>query len=209
MPDSLREKFYPRAIRVGTDVLALMLGIGSTKYAGWELNGDVDCGRYYLAVDVGGSGREYDYSTGGTYNNQGNYWRAGIDANLLRTDPDRNMFFMGFRYAHSSGHERATVISTDPYFGTTELQLSNPNVTAQWGELTTGLRVKIWKEFWMGFTARMKFALSVKGNTSFNSYDVPGYGTVVSGLNWGFNYQIFWRIPFMKPRKPAPLPITK
>ena len=207
-PDSLREKFYPRTFRFGTDVLALILS-RSVKFSGWELNGDIDFGKYYAAVDIGSSRRDYILSTGGSYHNEGTYWRAGMDANLLKKDPDRNMFFMGLRYAHSSWREEVTVISPDPYFGATKYQLNNQAVTAGWGEITTGLRVKVWKEFWMGITARMKFALHVDGGTAINPYDVPGYGTIGKGINWGFNYQVFWRIPFSKPRKAPPLPISK
>ena len=57
-PDSLREKIYPRAFRLGTDVLALILSRTSPKYKGWEVNADVDIGRFYLAAEYGGSSRD-------------------------------------------------------------------------------------------------------------------------------------------------------
>lgn len=202
-PDSLKVKFYPRAFRFGTDVIPLINSRTQKTVSAWEINGDVDCGRYYFAVDYGGSKKNFDLSTGGTYQNDGTYWRAGMDVNFLMKDPDRNMFFVGFRYARASFSESATLIATDPYFGSIQKQVSNSVVNAGWQELTAGLRVKIWKEFWMGYTARLKFPASVSGDISLKTYDIPGFGLNGQGVTWGFNYQVFWRIPFTKQRKPV------
>ncbi len=203
-PDSLKVKFYPRSFRVGTDLINIIKSQTQANFSGWELNGDVDCGKIYLTVDYGNWGRKYDLPNAGKYENQGTYWRVGGDINLLKKDPDRNMFFIGLRYGHSSFNEFATITFTDRYFGSIQKQISNNAVTAGWGELTAGLRVKIWKEFWMGYTARMKFAPSVKGDNEMKTYDIPGYGQNVQGFYWGFNYQIFWRVPFTKQKKPTP-----
>lgn len=203
-PDSLRVKFYPRAFRVGTDLISIIRSQTEKTFSGWEVNGDVDCGKVYLTVDYGNWERTYNLPNDGKYDNHGNYWRVGGDVNLLKKDPDRNMFFVGLRYGHSSFNEVATIILPDRYFGDIQKQVSNNAVTAGWGELTAGLRVKIWKEFWMGYTARMKFAPSVKGDNEVQSYDIPGYGQNAKGFYWGFNYQIFWRVPFVKQKKPSP-----
>ena len=205
--DSLKVKFYPRTIRVGTDLISIIKTYTVNTFAGWEVNGDVDCGKIYLAADVGSWGRTYDLPNYGRYENQGTYWRAGGDINLLKKDPDKNMFFVGLRYGHSSFTESSTIVLTDPVFGYQQKQFNNNAVTAGWGELTAGLRVRIWKEFWMGYTARLKFAPSVKGDNEIKAYDIPGYGLNEKKFYWGFNYQIFWRIPFTKQKKvTAPFP---
>jgi len=59
---------------------------------------------------------------------------------------------------------------------------------------------------WMGYTARFKFGLKNKGNGEMLPHDVPGYGRTDKDAYWGFNYQIFFRIPF---RKMPPLPPYK
>lgn len=211
-PDSLKIKFYPRAFRVGTDLISIIKSSTDPSFNGWEVNADVDCGKYYVALDYGSWGRTFNIEPQGVYTNQGTYWRVGIDANLLLKDPEKNMFFFGLRYAHSNFNEHATVVTTGngPY-GTFENQLDNNGVTASWFELTSGLKVKMWKEVWMGYTARMKVPPSVKGDGTLKSYDVPGYGRNGDGFYWGFEYQIFYRIPFGKDRKkaaPAPAGTT-
>ena len=199
--DSTRVKFYPRAFRIGTDVFSLIKSqLKYSSFSGWELNADVDCGKLYLAADFGSWARAYDVLSGynGDYKNNGTYWRAGVDINFMKKDPDRNMFFIGFRYGHSQFDESATLIATDPNFGDITKQLSNPSLTAAWGELVTGLRIKMWSNFWMGYTARMKFAPSVKGDGELKTYDIPGYGLYQNQIYWGFNYQVFWNFPFRK-----------
>lgn len=198
-----RIKFYPRAFRVGTDVISLGKTMTMATFTGWEMNGDVDFGKYYFAFDYGSWGKDKTLPDSGFYHNSGTYWRAGVDVNLLKKDPDRNMFFLGFRYGRSSFNELTGIYYTDPHFGEIQKILANTNMTAGWGELVLGLRVKMWKQFWMGYTARLKFALSTHGDTEFKNYDVPGYGLSANQLYWGFNYQIFWSIPFSKQKAPT------
>ncbi len=200
--DTVKVKFYPRSLRVGTDLISLIRSQTEKTYAGWELNADVDCGKYYFAFDYGRSAQDYTMPNNGDYHNKGSYWRAGVDVNLLKKDPDRNMFFFGLRYAGSSFSENATIVTIDPYFGESRKSINNPSVTANWVELVTGLRVKMFKQFWMGYTARMKMAPSVKGDAEMASYAIPGYGIREEGIYWGFNYQIFWSIPIIKEKKP-------
>ena len=135
----------------------------------------------------------------GEYQNSGTYFRIGADVNFLRKDPDHNMFFLGVRYGFSSFHESLTYHETLPLYGYVPHTVSNPSVTGNWAELTTGLRVKVWKQFWVGYTARMKFAATTKGQTpDMSPYDMPGYGPVQQAPWWGFNYQVFWRFPIRK-----------
>lgn len=200
--DTVKVRFYPRSFRVGTDLISLIKTQTDKTYSGWEVNADVDCGKYYFAFDYGHQARDYTLPHNGDYQNSGSYWRAGVDVNLLKKDPDRNMFFFGIRYGHSSFSESATIVTVDPYFGETRKAVNNAVVTAAWGELVTGLRVKMFKQFWMGYTARMKVAPRVKGDTQMTAYDIPGYGLHEEGIYWGFNYQIFWSIPIVKQKKP-------
>ena len=88
--------------------------------------------------------------------------------------------------------------------GTVGKTYTNSDLKAGWGELTTGLRVKMWKFFWMGYTARYKFGLNEKKSGEFSSYDIPGYGKTENQSTWGFNYQILFRIPIRKAKPPLP-----
>ena len=189
--------YKPTGIRVGTDLISLVKIPLSEGFDGWEVNTDIDFYKYYLTLDVG-NWSKLRMSDTQTYTNSGNYFRIGADVNLLLKDPDRNMFFLGLRYGRSSFEEQLDFITEDPVFGTLQKSLNNPSVTASWAEITLGLRVKMWKHLWMGYTARLKLSPSIKNNGQLDTFDIPGYGRASESTYWGFNYQLFWRFPLRK-----------
>jgi hypothetical protein len=85
-----------------------------------------------------------------------------------------------------------------PIYGQNIVDHINPDVNAHWYELTAGIRVKMWKFFWMGYTGRFKFGLSTNATGNMIPSDVPGYGRTDREQTWGFNYQLIFRIPIRK-----------
>jgi hypothetical protein len=195
--DTVRKDFFPTGIRVGTDVIALIRTQTDNSFSGYEINADVDFYRYFLTIDAGRWKRNFSNDED-TYDNKGNYMRVGVDINFLKKDPEKNMFFFGARYGWGTYTESFETTVTDAVYGTQLLNYRNSDVKASWAELTTGLRVKIWKTFWMGYTVRYKFALDTNEGDDFVSHDVPGYGRTDKNSTWGFNYQILFRIPIRK-----------
>ncbi|HTE30230.1 MAG TPA: DUF6048 family protein [Chryseolinea sp.] len=197
--DTVKEKhsYIPTGIRVGTDVISIIKSSTDKTFNGWEVNSDIDFYRYYFVVDYGYWARNYT-SFDGDYSNNGTYFRVGADVNFLKKDPDKNIFFFGLRYGRSIFSEDLTVSRFDPVWGQIDDQFINTNVPASWFEVTTGLRVKIWRFIWMGYTARLKFALSTGDTPDMKPHDVPGYGRTDKESYWGFNYQVFVRFPVRK-----------
>lgn len=192
-----RQSYRPTGLRMGTDLLALIITQQQKRFAGWEVNADVDFGRYYLAFDYGSWANQYTVRNG-FYDNNGRYYRVGVDVNFLLKDPDRNMFFLGFRHGRSHYTDSIAYTFTDTNFGIIEKIEVNPGVDARWSEITGGIRIKIWKVIWMGYTARFKFGLKTEGERGVRSYDVPGYGLTIRPSTWGYNYQLFVRLPLPK-----------
>jgi hypothetical protein len=203
---SFRERFLPTGIRIGTDAISISRNYYDKTFSGWEANADLDFNRYFLAVDYGHWGREYNKNAFATYSNDGSYFRVGVDVNFLVHDPDRNMFFVGARYGHSVFEETLYVFDQSQLWGDKEETYRNSNLNAHWYELTTGLRVKLWKFIWMGYTARFKFGLKTGATPNMLPSDVPGYGNTDKESTWGFNYQLFFRLPV---RELPPLPPKK
>jgi hypothetical protein len=206
--DSSRLKFLPTGIRVGTDLLA----IGKSKYTnyfkGWEINVDADIyRRYYLTADYGSWTTNYTL-TNGIYSSDGRYFRVGVDINFLLKDTDRNMFFLGVRRGHTGYTDYSDYSYTDPHFNNrvVDVHAGNSNPSANWNEITAGLRVKLWKYIWLGTTARFKFGYNGHGQEDLISYDVPGYGKTIKKQWWGINYQLFIRIPVREDKRPLALP---
>jgi hypothetical protein len=88
-----------------------------------------------------------------------------------------------------------SLIVEDPLWGTLDRDYANPGISARWFELTSGLKVKVWKFIWLGYTARFKFGLKDQDGFEMLSHDVPGYGRTNKESYWGFNYQVMLRIP--------------
>jgi hypothetical protein len=197
----IRKSFAPTGLRIGTDLVSLIKSQRQDNFNGWEVNADIDFHRYLLAVDVGSWGRSYRkdstaYSS--TYKNDGKYWRVGVDANFLTRDPDRNVFFLGMRYGRSKYSESMSIIASDSLWGDVNRNYSTNDLTARWFELTTGLKVKIYKFIWMGYTGSLKFGLKKNDDLEIRSHDVPGYGNTSRDTAWGFTYSVYLRIPFRK-----------
>ncbi|MFZ6010288.1 MAG: DUF6048 family protein [Bacteroidota bacterium] len=193
--DVVKNKFLPTGFRIGTDVISLIKTRTQTNFSGWEINGDMDFYRYYLALDYGNWSRTFSPDSG-AYTNNGRYWRVGADVNFLTKDPDRNMFFLGLRHGRSTFSEHYAFDTFDPVWGKLTRDYTNAGVRAQWMELVGGLKVKMWKFIWMGYTARFKFGLKTDQTSDMLPHDVPGYGRTDKETFWGFNYQILFRIPF-------------
>ncbi len=193
--DTVKHKYLPTGLRLGTDVISLIKSNIGYHFQLWEVNADVDLSRYYFTVDYGNWSRR-DSLANGYYQNKGHYFRVGGDVNFLLKDPDKNMFFIGFRYGRSGYNEALDYSYTDTNFGIISKSITESGLQGHWVEITTGLRVKIWSGFWMGYTARIKFAPGVSGGDGqLTHHDIPGYGLAEKTTYWGFNYQLFWRIP--------------
>jgi hypothetical protein len=203
--DSTKNRFLPTGIRVGTDLLAIGKGIYTDYFKGWEINIDADIyRRYYATFDYGSWTANYTLDNG-RYFSDGRYFRVGVDINFLLKDPERNMFFVGFRRAHTNYSDYTDYSYTDPNFGVINMHAANTNPRANWNELTTGLRVRVWKFIWLGVTGRIKFSMYGKNQWELISYEVPGYGRTFKNNWYGLNYQIFIRIPVREDKKPLAL----
>jgi hypothetical protein len=198
--DTVRSVQLPTGLRFGTDLIALGKNYFQSPLASWEVNTDLDFGRYYLTFDYGHWDRTETIKNG-LYRNDGVYWRLGVDINFLLKDPDKNMFFLGFRYGHSSFNEVLEYRFTSKEFGDIVLETTNFGVQARWGEITTGLRVKVWKMVWMGYTARMKIFPYIQNRQQMDVYEIPGFGLAAKKIYWGFNYQLFVRFPFRSEKR--------
>jgi hypothetical protein len=192
--DTLTRDFRPTGLRIGYDVYGGAWSALDKSFDGFEASADVDFYRYYLTVDIGNWKRNF---TGDVdqYSNNGNYMRAGVDVNFLKRDPERNMFFIGARYGWGTFSETLVRTADDPVWGLNTETFTNTNSRASWFEVTTGLRVKMYKFFWMGYTIRYKFGLTTSGINALAPYDVPGFGSTNKASTWGFNYLLLIRVP--------------
>ena len=190
----------PSAVRIGTDMIMMGESVIQNGRKKFEITGDIDVYKYFVTADFGWSQTQIS-KTGFNYRNSGNYGRIGIDYDFLFFDEDNHVIFFGLRYARSFFTEQFDYTVNDNFYGLYDLSEENQNGKARWWEMNAGLKARIWKQLYIGWTGRFKFAQKSSADGDLSVYEIPGFGLAESKSRWGFNYYIYYRFPFRnKPR---------
>lgn len=188
------KSFYiPTGIRIGTDLVALGVNVFGNNRQRYEFQGDIDFHRIYLTGSYGVS-QYLIRANNFNYGNSGTYYRIGLEADFLKFDPDHNTLTFGLRYARANYSETLVTSMIDPVYGLYDQNLTNENASARWFEMTTGLRVMVLKNLYMGYNFRIQLNRKLFNTDQFSSYDIPGFGRAEFKNRWTFNYYIAYRI---------------
>ena len=191
------KEFIPTGIRVGADLYSLGRRIWEDDKTLTEFQIDVDFRHLLLALEYGTAKMEVleeDFA----YTNNGSFFRIGPEVNFLYKPESFDVISLGLRYASSTLDDQL-IFNTEDAYGTTQIASSNENAKAQWAEITTGTRIKLWQGLYMGFTIRYKFLKSIKFGDLEPHY-LPGYGEnrLDDTDEFGFSYYLMWRFGFKK-----------
>lgn len=201
----------PSAVRIGTDVGYIGVSIFDPEKEIFEINTDIDLYKFFITADFGmanWSFNESDYN----YNNTGSYFKVGLDYNFLARDPDLNVIYFGVKYANSRFKETFDYSVTDPFFYDYSRNINKTNLNANWIEANFGMKIRVWKQLYLGWAGRIKFARKIQSSDySMGTYNIPGYGKAAEDTRWGFNYQIMYRIPFREkpPYNPKKVKVSR
>ena len=209
-PDSIRKPYQepidwrPSRIRFGVDIANLTNSLIDPDISSFEGMAEIDFGNWYFVAETGSKTilRGVDYA----YKSVGDYWRVGADVNMIPSSPGRHVLSVGFRYGRSHFDEQLF----DPTQG---IRVNNANINASWIELTSGLRMKLWRQLYLGYQLRLRGFKSLSDESGdLQTYDIPGFGrnkksgTSVTRGGFGFNYYVYWTIPFRDKKIPARKP---
>jgi hypothetical protein len=203
-----KERYIPSGIRLGADLPSLANQAFSQNLKPVEFTADIDFGSFFLVADYGNvvfTQNELLHS----YQSSGSYFRTGIDYNFLDTDTSNSVFFFGLRLGRGTTNETLSFSSVNNIerntgWPETILQTANNGLRTSWFEFVTGTRIRIFDEFYMGFTLRYKISPRYRGNETLRPYYLPGYGRNIDESSWGFSYYVYYRIPWKKKIFPAP-----
>ena len=194
----------PSAVRLGTDLGYIGVSLFDPEKRLFEISADLDVYKFFLTADYGTASWSFSQEDF-EYDNSGSYFKAGVDYNLLARDPELNVIYFGVKYATSHFNESLNYSVADPWYYDYSKHTNKSDVGASWIEANFGMKVRVWKQLYLGWAGRIKFARKIRADGSaLNTYYIPGYGNAESESRWGFNYQIFYRIPFREkpPYKP-------
>ena len=85
-------------------------------------------------------------------------------------------------------------------WGTMETSFPETQLNAHWFEGVVGLRGEIVKNFYMGYTIRVKQMLAHSDYENYTPYWVPGFGKATQSMVIGMSYSIFYAIPIKNPK---------
>jgi len=199
-------RYVPTGIRIGTDLSLLGISAFSSNRSGYEINGDIDFDKFFLVWDIGHEYRDR-ISPLFHYNSEGDYFRIGLDVNLINPhkNQNNNVMFLGFRIAKAFYDDRVSFSIIDNNYGVVDPFRRNFELVANWLELTAGIKVRMWRNLYLGYTGRLKFSKDLKGDESLRPFDIPGYGKSGERSLFGINYYITYLIRW----KDKPLPPEK
>ena len=126
------------------------------------------------------------------------YFKIGMNYNILYKKIKDYQFFFGARYGFSSFSYELKDISIDnTYWGENyNTTMPSQDITASYGELVMGLKVKIYKQLSLGWTMKYHTIISEKESKHGKAWYIPGYGSRNSSFTGGFN--IMYTIPLNK-----------
>jgi len=134
----------PTGIRIGTDLSLLGISAFSSNRSGYEISGDIDFHKFFLVWDIGHESRDR-ITPLFNYNSEGDYFRIGLDVNLLNPhkNQNNNVMFFGVRIAKSFYDDRVNFTIIDNNYGVVNPFRRNFGLVANWVEFTAGIKVRM------------------------------------------------------------------
>lgn len=197
---------------IGVDLYGIGSKILGGDFLSSEVNVTVNLKNMFLpSVDIGYGTTDAWNDNGIHYKGSGPFFRIGVDYNTMAKKKEKNSFlYAGLRYGFS--HTKYDVNSMpfdDPAFGGA---MDNPSLedyiwggsvpynhpgqktSMHWIELVAGVKVQIYKNFYMGWAVRMKYKISASLSEYGNPWMVPGFGKYNSN-NMGVTYSLIYKLP--------------
>ena len=198
-------------MHVGLDLFGAAQYLFGSGAVSSELQVTVNLRNMFLPTVEVGYGVQDDWSDSGIHaKSKAPYFRVGMDYNLFRKKKEKNSFmFLGVRYGFSPvifSVENAPVhdpiyggvIDTpaldDEYWGESLPFAKDMKASLHWMEAVLGVKVQIYRNFSMGWSARVRFKLGGKEDLNGHPDYVPGYGKY-KNANFGLTYSFIYQIP--------------
>ena len=192
------------AVSLGIDLSRFAVPFTDSTRYGWEVSGDYEIIKdLFGCVEVGSQTTRFDAPLY-HYTSNGAYTRIGVDYNYMKhvDDVSTDQLLIGIRYGFTTFyHEADNITVVDNIWGNyTNGAIGRTWLSANWLEVVTGMRGRIFNNFYLGWTARFRVKLGFQDDPQMQPYYIPGYGRAWNNSWVGFNYSLYYKIPLMKKR---------
>lgn len=137
------------------------------------------------------------------YRSAGGFVKIGANYNFLNFKSDRkydHIVYAGARYGYSyTSYQLTDAVLSNDYWQESGVY-SNDKRAAHFGwlEIQVGVRVQIYKQFFMGLALQVKtFGHFYQDAAHYPTY-IPGYGIDNQETNFGFLYHLCYQIPYKR-----------
>lgn len=200
----------------GLTVSADLYGVGEKMFGGDLLSSEIAVeanlkNRFLPVLELGYGTTNNRSEKGIHYKSSAPYFRIGLNYNTMYKKGKPNFLYVGLRYGFTTFSYNISNISVeDNIFGE---NIENPSLidniwggdvpfnhtglksSMHWYEFLVGVRTKVYKNFYMGWTIRMKYRLSASLNKYGDPWYVPGFGKYDSS-QFGLTYSLIYKLPF-------------
>jgi hypothetical protein len=201
------QQYIPTGIRVNVDILGPALHAFGNQLISYEFMVETDLSNFNMIVELGHQ-QFTETNDNADYSMKGSFARIGPEVNFLGTDKQLNSFTFGLRYAWANFTETVVGDVVEDNWGAVPVNFDTQTNKSYWVEMTTGIKVRLFKGFFTGYVLRFRFLRSgTQPDVPFTPYYVPGYGLADRENTWGFRYYIGYRFQWAK--KPVKVKINK
>lgn len=206
----MRLSFLPTAIRIGPAINPLIQSALDRTGTYYGLQADMPIGRFMVALEYGHADLRRSSEEGVpeadifSYQSSADYYKLGVDANVLLDKSDNSydaqddVIFFGLKYALAVIDDQVSFQTRDNIWETSSIAQSNENLGVRWLEFNAGVKVGVFKNVFIGYNLRYRFLQRYLDRSSLIPYRIPGFGDGDDESNFGFDYYLYYRIPFRK-----------
>lgn len=186
------------------DLASPVMNLFGTQYGNYEVALEADFfHRFFPVVEVGiGMANYKPQDNNYTFKcDPVPYMRLGVNYNFFYNNGSESFFSLGVRYGLTGFSYAWEDVTIGNSYWDSETVVSTPKHSsfAHWGEIVVGLRVQVYKNFYMGWSGRYRYMFSCGTSPYGDPYFVPGFGPKAGG--WGFTYTIGYSIPIKSKSK--------
>ncbi len=203
-PPARKKYIGSHQLTVGVDVFHPVMN--NLRADRWTYEGELSYylkNEYCLVADGGWGGSDVNYADL-KYSTTNYFTRLGFNKSILYRESakDWDMMFIGLRAAGAGiTRSSASYSTTDSVWGNVSGVTGGQSFAAIWAEVTTGMRVELFRGLMAGWNLRGKFLMNGRSFDDLAPMHIAGFGKGDKTANFDFNlylcYAIRWdrRVP--------------
>lgn len=200
-----QKTFFERDLKLGWDVSNLIIGALSSSRTGIDFSADYTLKKNLFGIVELGQNNYNETSDQLDYFSEGMYFRLGFDSKMGESERNssRDIFYLGARYAFATFEQRLENYQINSsYWPPSTVAETVFDSQAHWLEAIAGFKVEVIKNMYLGLGLRFKFMILQSGDETMKPAPyIPGYGKTAGAIIVGFNYNVYYNLPFNYSKK--------